>query len=61
MSYLIAFAGLAIFVPFPVLGMLLFAIAVWMHDAGFANPVGDWMQTLFFYGAILGIVTVALP
>jgi len=59
-SYLIAFVGLAIFVPFPVLGMLLFAIAIWMHDAGLASPVGDWMQTIFFYGAILGITVTVL-
>ena len=60
MSYLIAFVGMAIFVPFPVLGMLLCAFAVWMHDAGLASPVGDWMQTLFFYGAILGITVTVL-
>jgi hypothetical protein len=51
---------MAIFVPFPVLGMLLCGIAVWMHDAGLASPVGDWMQTIFFYGAILGITVTVL-
>jgi len=62
MSYLIAFIGLALFVPFPAIGLLLFAAAVWMHDAGLAGTgAGEWTEVVLFFGAVVGIASLAIP
>ena len=60
MSYLIAIIGCLLIVPYPVLGALTFAGAVWWHEAGFANPASEWGELLLFYAALVGIVSVVL-
>jgi len=61
MTYIIAVLGLFIFVPFPVLGSLMFAGAVMAHQTGLVEPShNDTAQVVLFYAAIVGIITACL-
>lgn len=61
MTYLVAILGVFIFVPYPVIGSLMFAGAAVAHQSGWVTPShNDTAQVILFYAALAGVLTAIL-